>query len=568
VSVIACLVGLSLVAVIAVAGVLHARHASGPSPTEPFFDGLGGYTRKVTTQSALAQRYFDQGLAFLYGFNHFQAERSFRAACEIDPKCAMAWWGIALANGPDINNSTVIQAQAETAIDALGKAREFAADATPVERALIGAAETRYAVPAPKDRQALDKAYAAAMRQNWRAFPDDADVGALAAEAILDLRPWDQWTADGKPQPGTDDTIDILRAVLAKSPEHPFALHLFIHTVEGSPHPEWADAAADRLRDLAPGLEHILHMPSHIDLRKGCWQAAIVANQRAIAADVAFCRLGSVDDSHELWMAHDYHTLAYAALMLGQSALADQAIAEMMLTLSDSNAPRGAVLSDVFLAMPFELHLRFGRWDAMLAEPHPPDQAPVASAFWRFARATAFAAKKDLVNARAERRDFLASVDIIEADPELRWHPGRNLLPVAKQMLEGEILYREGHVEAALADLRKAVATEDHLPFQQPPFLMLHPRHVLGAVLLDCGLAREGELVYRDDLARHPKNVWSLTGLARSLGMQSKIAEATSVTTELTAVVQQADVRVSSSCCCLPARQLSHNSSEPCCRSK
>ena len=294
-------------------------------------------------------------------------------------------------------------------------------------------------------------------------------------------------------------------------------------------------------------------------------------NKRAIAVDAAYRRRrGSVEDSHAIWMAHDYHTLAYAALMQGQSALADQAVAEMGAALSELEAPpgRGAAFSDIFFAMPFELHLRFGRWDAMLAEPHPPERAPVASALWRFARATAFAAKKDTVNCARQQRAFIASVDIIESDPELRKHSGRNALPVAKQMLQGEILYREGNVEAALAILRKAVATEDHLPFQQPPLLMLHSRHVLGAVLLDCGLAGEGEVVYREDLVRHPKNFWSLTGLARSLDMQSKIAEATSVNAELAAVSQQADVRVSSSCCCLPTRQAGHNARETCPRCK
>ncbi|HSD27053.1 MAG TPA: tetratricopeptide repeat protein, partial [Vicinamibacteria bacterium] len=254
----------------------------------PLFEGLGGLSRKVSTISPETQRYFDQGLAFLYAFNHDEAIRAFRRAAELDPKCAMAFWGVAVANGPHINNPLVPEDRAKAAWDALGRARALVDGASPVEKALIEALASRYAWPQPPDRKPLEQGYADAMRAVWKAFPKDADVGALFAESLADLRPWDLWTSDGKPQPGTEDLIATLQSVLSLEPKHPLANHLLIHAVEASPHPEKADAAADALRDLQPGLGHLVHMPSHIDVRRGRWQQAIDANAKAIEADRSY----------------------------------------------------------------------------------------------------------------------------------------------------------------------------------------------------------------------------------------------------------------------------------------
>ena len=242
----------------------------------------------MTTASPEAQRYFDQGLCFLYAFNHDEAVRSFRQAAELDPGCAMAWWGVAIAHGPHINNPLVPEERGKAAWEAIEKARARMDAAGAVERALIEAASKRYAWPQPEDRKALDEAYAAAMEAVWRDHPRDADVGALYAEALMDLRPWDLWTTDGEPQPGTEKVLDVLEAVLAIRADHPLACHLYIHAVEASPHPEKAVHAADRLRHLQPGLPHLVHMPSHIDVRLGRWKEAAEANERAIAADRAY----------------------------------------------------------------------------------------------------------------------------------------------------------------------------------------------------------------------------------------------------------------------------------------
>src|SRR5437867_1345853 len=252
---------------------------------EPLYDGLGSYSRKITTDSAEAQRYFDQGLAFLQGFNHRAAIRAFQQAAELDPECAMAHWGVALACGPHINFTAVPPSAAELAWKEISLALENAANASPVERALIDALAKRYANPQPEDRSGLDRAYADAMREVWKKYPKDPDVGALFAEAMMDLRPWDQWTPEGKPEPGTDEILATLDAVLKLNPNHPLANHLYIHAVEASPHPERANAAAERLRNLQPGLAHNVHMPSHIDIRTGRWLDAVDTNIKAVAAD-------------------------------------------------------------------------------------------------------------------------------------------------------------------------------------------------------------------------------------------------------------------------------------------
>jgi tetratricopeptide (TPR) repeat protein len=253
------------------------------------YDGLGGPTYKVTTKSQEAQKYFDQGLRFLFGFNHGAAIRSFQQAAHLAPDFAMAHWGVALANGPHINFPMVPPPAAELAWKELGLAQEAAKkNATPVERALINALGKRYAHPQPADRTSLDQGYANAMREVWKQFPLDANVGVLFAESMMDLSPWNQWTPEGQPQPGTEEIIATLDAVLKLDLQHPFANHLYIHALEASPHPERAVAAADRLLPAQPGLAHNVHMPSHIYIRVGRWADAIESNKNAVEADRHF----------------------------------------------------------------------------------------------------------------------------------------------------------------------------------------------------------------------------------------------------------------------------------------
>ena len=392
------------------------------------------------------------------------------------------------------------------------------------------------------------------MRKVWATYPDDADVGALTAESIMDLRPWDQWTPKGKAQPGTEEVLKILDAVIAKSPAHPLALHLYIHANEASPHPERADAAAGRLRNLDPAVGHLVHMPSHIDVRRGRWQEAVATNEMAIAADKKYRTMVPEQGSYRIYMAHNYHMLGYAALMQGQSGKSTQAFKELLAAIPDDYVKENAATVDGFFAMPYELHMRFGRWDQMLAEPKPRDILPITGALWHYGRGIAFAAKGQLVKAKAEQKDFLAAKEALPKTARFRKNGGNELLGIAEKMLEGEILYRDGKTDEGIAALKEAVRREDHQRYSEPPNWIQPVRHALGATLMDAKRYANAETVYREDLEHYPENGWSLYGLARSLKRQGKTAEARSVGMRFEKAWQHADVKLKSSCFCLEAK--------------
>lgn len=524
---------------------------------EPLYDGLGSYTRQVTTSSPEAQKYFNQGLAFLHGFNHSAAIRSFEEALRHDPNCAMAHWGIAYANGPHINFPMVPPPAAATAWKELQLAQQNAPNASPVEQDLIAALSHRYANPQPEDRHPLDVAYANAMRAVWQKHPNDPDVGAWFAEALMDLRPWNQWTPEGQPNPGTEEVLATLDSVLKLNINHPFANHLYIHAVEASPHPERADAAADRLRTLQPGLAHNVHMPSHIDIRRGRWQQAITANQKAIAADAKYRQVaGPPKGFINAYIAHNQHMLAYAAMMTGQRDLAVTHIRAMAAGLPDDFLKDYAPMAEAFSAMALEVLVRFGQWDTILAEPditEGKDYMPFTRAFHHAARAIAYAAKDDTKSARAEQKAY---VDAAAKIPDDHYVAGQNLASdvckVITPMLEGEILLREGKTDAGLAQLRAAVTAEDALKYEEPPGWLIPVRHSLGAALLQSGHPAEAEAVYREDLKRLPENGWSLYGLADALRQQNKPTEAAAVDARFNEIWANADTPIHSSCLCRP----------------
>jgi tetratricopeptide (TPR) repeat protein len=521
---------------------------------EPLYSGLGSYTRKVTTDAPLAQRYFDQGLAWLYGFNHEAAIRSFQQAAELDSECAMAHWGTALAAGPHINYPALPLAMADLAWKELTLAQQ-AAHALPVECALIDALSYRYANPEPQDRAALDRAYANAMRQVWKKYPKDPDVGALFAESMLDVRPWDQWTHEGQPKPGTDEIIATLDSVLRLNPEHPLANHLYIHALEASPYPERADKAANLLRHLQPGVAHMLHMPSHIDIRCGRWQEAIVANEKAVEADRRY--LKDFDNRParimSIYAAHDQHMLAYAALMTGQSKLALQHIQQMVADLPPEFFKDNPWASESFAALPMEVMVRFGEWDDILAETDKyPDYIPFTRAFHYAARAVAFAAKGDTENARKAQAVFAERSRLVPKETAFGNNNAGSILPLVECMLEGEILVAESKLDNGLEQLRAAVKLEDALYYDEPPSWMIPIRHSIGATLMKAGRFAEAEQVYREDLHRVPENGWSLYGLAESLRKQGKASEASAAYTRFQKIWANADLKIRSSCLCQP----------------
>lgn len=522
---------------------------------EPLYDGLGRYSRKITTKSGETQKYFDQGFGFLQGFNHRAAIRAFQQAAELDPECAMAHWGIALACGPHINSMVVPRADAELAGKELALAQKLSEKANPIERELIDALTKRYANPQPKDRSGLDRAYADAMRDLWKKHPDDADIGALFAEAMMDLRPWDQWTPDGKPQPGTDEIVATLDAVLKLDPDHPLANHLYIHALEASPHPERAVPAADRLRNLQPGLAHNVHMPSHIDIRTGQWLKAVDTNANAVEADERYRKVfGSPKGFLNVYIAHNRHMLAYAAMMTGQRDLAIKHIRALVAEIPPDFLQENPLQTEANVALPLEVMVRFGMWDQILAEPEKySDKMWFTRAFHHAARAIAYAAKGDVPRARKAQTVFLKRAKLVPKEDFMSNNSCEALLAITIPMVEGEILVAEGKIDRGIEQLRAAIQKEDQLRYDEPPGWMIPVRHSLGAVLMKQDRLAEAERVYRDDLARLPENGWSLLGLTESLRKQNKNAdEVVQTQAKFKKVWAKADLTIRTSCLCQP----------------
>jgi len=527
------------------------------APRPPLLDpaDYGRLHRPITTQSPEAQRWFDQGLALAFSFDHDNAIRSFQEAVRLDPACAMAWWGIAHACGMHINLPLVPPDRAALAWDALQHAQRHAAAATPVERALIAAQARRFAATPPEDYRPLNEAYAAALREVWRDHPADPDVGVLFAEALMNLRPWDLWQPDGSPYPVTTEVLATLERVLALAPDHPQALHLSIHALEASPDPTRARPLADRLRLLQPGLGHMVHMPSHIDVLAGRWAESIAANERAIRADrETRGRFGTPPGFLWLYMGHNRHMLAFGAMMSGRGRLAAQHIDELMaeLPLETTWARDWGFVADYFGPMQLEVLLRFGRWDDILAAPEPPAHLPLTRALRHVARAVALAVRGDIPAARAEQELFLAARDRVPPDAYAGNSSAAAVLGVAEAMLDGEILILEGRRDEGLARLREAVRREDALRYNEPPDWIIPVRHSLGAALLNAGRFGEAAEVYREDLRKWPENGWSLFGLARALRHLGHTEEAAAVEARFRQAWSQADTDITSSCLCQP----------------
>jgi tetratricopeptide (TPR) repeat protein len=523
------------------------------SAKEPVFQGLGSYSRIVTTESAAARQYFNQGLGFYHGFNHGAAIRAFQEAAKADPKCAMAHWGVALANGPHINYPLVPPPAAEAAWKALQLALQNAEKAAPVEKALIDALSKRYANPQPADRKPLDEAYAAAMREVWKQYPTDPDVGVLFAEAMMDLSPWNQWTKDGQPNPGTEEIVATLDAVLKLNENHPMANHLYIHAVEASPNPEKADVAADRLRKLQPGLAHNVHMPSHIDIRRGRWQQAIETNEKAVVADQKYRKIvGPPTGLLPVYAAHNRHMLAYGALMTGQRELAMKHVRAMVAELPAKFVKDAPEFADGFVAVPLEVLVRFGRWDEILREPDK--YAPkflFTRAFHHAARATAFAAEGETEKARKEQALFVEKANAVPKETPIGNNTAGVIISLATHLLEGEILVAEKKLDAGIAELQTAAKEEDALKYDEPPAWMIPIRHSLGAVLMKMRRFAEAEQIYREDLVRLPENGWSLFGLAESLRQQQKNPdEVAALTEKFSKTWAKSDTKITTSCLC------------------
>ena len=510
---------------------------------------LGNHSFKITTTSREAQRSFDRGLTWTYSFAHHAAEQEFRRAAAADPNCAMAYWGIALVNGPHINFPLVPPDRAAKAWNAINQARELAPGASRIEQALINALARRYAYPQPEERSALDHAYAQAMGEVWRAFPKNDDVGALYAEAEMDLHPWNLWK-DHQPQPWTPHIVATLERVLELNPLHPAANHYYIHAVEASPHPEKALACADRLAKLTPDASHMVHMPAHIYARVGDWKKAAEANRDAMRADKLYRTIYPRPGFYAMYMAHNNHFLAFTAMMQGRSEEAVALAREMIASMPTEFISEYPAVADGFTVFPAKVLMRFGKWEQVLAEPPPAGGLPLATALWHFTRATALTVLDRLDEARSERETFAQAAAKVPESATFGNNSAHDLLAIAKLVLEGEMLAQEGKFEPGAAKLREAVRLEDKLHYDEPPDWIQPVRHTLGAVLLSAGQGDEAEQVYREDLRVWPENGWSYLGLRQALLEQGKRDEALVADAKLKRVWAGADISPTTTCFC------------------
>jgi tetratricopeptide (TPR) repeat protein len=510
----------------------------------PLYDDLGDHHYAISSDVPQVQAYFDQGLRLYYAFNHAEAIRAFRAAQQLDPRCAMCWWGEAIAAGPNIN-LPMDQPSARVAYRAVQQALAKRQQAGERERAMIDALAVRYAADAPADRAHLDRAYAEAMAGLATAYPDDQDIAVLYAESLMDLRPWDYWEADGSPKPGIAEALASLEAVIEKNPEHPGACHFFIHAVEKL-YPERAVACAERLATLMPGAGHLVHMPAHIYIRVGRYLDAVEANRHAIHADETYIR----DQNPAMGMytagyyPHNYDFLAFATMMIGQGNASVEAAKKVAALIpAELLGSPGMDFLQHWSSRPLLVQIRFARWDEILDTPAPDAAFSHQSAMWHYARGRALAATGAVAAATAELeklRKILASNAL--AGVRMEYNESTDLLAIAEKVLAGRIQAAAGRFDAAERELREAVAGEDRLRYGEPPEWTVPVRQDLGAVLLEAGRYAQAEQAFREDLKRFPRNGWSLYGLAAALRGQGREEEAAVVQADFERAWKTADV--------------------------
>jgi hypothetical protein len=563
------IVGLVIVA--AVVGLLYSQYPHDPerpaqeplpAPADPaaplppppelagatLLEGLGNYRFEVTSKHPDVQRWFDQALMLTYGFNHDAAERSFLKATQLDPECAMCWWGASLVLGPHVN-AAMDPASAGKAWERLQKAKALAGGASVREQGFIAALAARYAETPPDDRRPLDEAYAKAAGELAARFPDDLDAAVFHAEALMDLQPWDYYDAELKPKGGTAQVVETLERVMARDPDHAGALHLYVHAVEASADPQRGVAAADRLRALIPGSGHLVHMPAHIYARVGRWHDAVLANQVAIAADDAYLALCGKNATGVYplgYVPHNHHFLWFAATMEGSSAVA-RAAAEH--TAERTNLPDlmrspGLEALQHYWVTPWFYRVRFGQWDEIAALPNPATDLPYVSAIWRYAQGMAAVRQKRLENAQ----QHLEELAKLAADPAMEklmmWdrYPLSHAARIAERTLASELMLAKGDAAGAVAALREASAIEDKIPYDEPPGWHAPTRLALGAALLADGKATDAEAAFRDELKRNPANGWSLQGLVQSLEAQQRSADAQAAREDFGQAWKNADI--------------------------
>jgi len=512
--------------------------------------GYGGYQRPISTTVSEAQGWFNRGIQLVYGFNHDAAVAAFAKAAQADPNCAMAWWGIAYAYGVDVNNPNVSEAEAAFAAGAIRRAVQLSSLASPAEQALIHAGNKRAVSPLPADRTDIDLAYSEALAIAWANHPQDPDVGAFYAESLMNMQRWDYWTADGDPVAQTPFILSTLEKVLEKNPLHPGANHFFIHAIEASNHPEKGIPSAERLEDMIPGSGHLVHMPSHIYVNVGRYADAVEANQKAIQADDLYFDLAGYPTFYRVYFLHNMHFLAYAAMMTGQRELALMAMLKMEQETPGQILKDNPAEVDGLSAGRLHVYMRFGMWDELVDFPEYPEDRKASRAIRSYTRTVALANLMRTKEARLELARLQKLRQEIPEDWFIGYSPADWVMDVAEKMAHGEILWREGKTENALASLREAVQAEDKLLYAEPPGWMIPVRHALGAILVAAGQHSEAVTVYQTDLEEHPNNAWALLGLSQALHGLGRIAEAEALQAQLDTAWANADVSPPASCYC------------------
>ncbi len=520
----------------------HPDHGAPAERPAILFTGLGSRHHAILTSNPEAQKYFDQGLTLVYAFNHDEAVRSFQRAAELDPKAAMPLWGIALALGPNYNLD-VDDPRAKAAYDAIQKAVALSATGPENERAYIAAMARRFSPDPKADRKRLAQDYKAAMAAVVARYPDDLDAATLYADSMMLLRPWQLWSANGAPAPDTEEIVGVLESVLRRDPNHIGANHLYIHAVEASPHPERAVASAQRLATLAPSAGHLVHMPSHIYMHTGDYDLAADANVRGVHADESYIQqAGAAGIYPMMYYSHNLHFLMFARAMQGRYE--DALAAAEKLTAHLAPAPKEMLpMMESFLTMPALVRVRFARWDEILAAPEPDADLHLVSTIRHFARGAAYAAKKDVAHAEEEQRAFLAAQKEVSAHTGWSLNAAKDVLEVARLDLEARIAEARGDRKSAIEILRKAVAAQDALNYDEPPPWYRPLREALGGALLRNGQAAEAEKVFRADLELNPRNPRSFFGLWQSLVAQNRDAEADHAQHEFEAAAKDATVK-------------------------
>ena len=519
-------------------------------PIAGLLPGMGQYSYPVTADGALTQRFFDQGLVLTYGFNHLEAELSYREAARRDPNCAMAYWGVALVQGPNINLGMQPDVVPK-AWEAIQKAVALKDKVTEKERGLIDALAARYQESATDDRSAFDQAFADAMGKLHEKYPDDSVIGTIYAESMMDLHPWDYWYANGVPKPWTLQILGVLKDVLSKDPNNPGANHLYVHTIEASRTPDKGVPSAERLRTAVPGAGHLLHMPSHIDIRVGAYKEGMIANEKSIMADdsyfAAVC--GQAGVYGLAYYPHNWHFLWATASLAGDRAKTVEA-ARGLASKVYQEAMRSMKLAvlEHFLTIPIHAMVKFEDWAGVLAEPNFADDLVYGQGTWHWARAIALARTGKVADAEKE----LAALTSIAADTTLNEYrifdknSAGEVLAIAKEVASGEIAAAKGETDKAVEHLNEAVRLEDAMRYTEPSDWPASTRHTLGRVLLNAGKYREAEIQYKEDLAIYPENGWALQGLLRCHEAMEEKEAVADVKARLERAWAHADIEVGS----------------------